>query len=132
MGRLLYNWETPDIQPSLPDGVPPEPLQNKSASTESDLTFSITGGLGIYLKITNNGTENANGVLWQIYVNGGIFGRIDKTVNGIIDIPAGESKTVKTGNYFGLGQIRITVKVAETEKMVWAQKYLIFTEIFVE
>ena len=23
----LYNWETPDIQPSLPEGVPPEPLK---------------------------------------------------------------------------------------------------------
>jgi len=23
----LYNWETPDIQPPLPEGVPPEPLK---------------------------------------------------------------------------------------------------------
>jgi hypothetical protein len=23
----LHNWETPDIQPPLPEGVPPEPLQ---------------------------------------------------------------------------------------------------------
>jgi hypothetical protein len=125
----LCQWRTPDIQPSLPDGVPPQPLQ-KAWSTKGGLTFSVTGGRGINLKITNSGTENANGVPWQIYVIGGVFGRIDKIVNGIIDISAGESKTVKTGNYFGLGQIRITVKVAEIEKMIWGEKYLIFTEIF--
>jgi len=126
----LRDWRTPDIQPSLPEGVPPEPLQSPAWSTKGGLTFNIIGGLGLSLKITNNGKANADGVPWKIYVNGGIFGRIDKTVNGIIDIPAGESKTVRTGNYFGLGQIRITVKVAEAEKMVWGQKYIIFTKIF--
>jgi hypothetical protein len=24
----LHNWETPDIQPVLPEGVPPEPLRS--------------------------------------------------------------------------------------------------------
>ena len=125
----LHEWRTPDIQPSLPEGVPPEPLQ-KTWSTKGGLAFNITGGRGVNLKITNNGKENAYGVSWQIHVEGGIFWRIDKTVNGIINIPAGESKTVKTGNYFGLGELKITITVDEAEKMVWGQKYLIFTKIF--
>jgi hypothetical protein len=126
----LREWRTPDIQPSLPDGVPPEPLQSSAWSTKGGLTFNITGGRGLVLKITNNGAENAYGVPWQIHVRGGIFGRIDKTVSGTIDIPAGESITVRTGKYFGLGLIRITVKVAEAVKMVWGQKYLIITTMF--
>jgi hypothetical protein len=125
----LHQWKTPDIQPSLPEGVPPEPLQ-KVWSTKSGLTFKITGGRGVNLKITNNGKEDAYGVPWQIHVEGGIFWRIDKTVKGTIDIPGGESKTVKTGNYFGLGELKITITVAEVVRIAWAGKHLIFTKIW--
>jgi hypothetical protein len=125
----LREWRTPDIQPSLPEGVPPEPLPN-TWSTKSGLTFSINGGRGVNLKITNNGKENVYGVPWQIHVEGGIFWRIDKTVNGTIDIPVGESKTVRTGNYFGLGELKITIIVDDAVRMVWAGKYLIFTKIW--
>ncbi len=68
----LRQWKTPDIQPFLPEGVPPEPLPN-TWSTKSGLTFSVTGGRGVNLKITNNGKEDAYGVPWQIHVEGWHF-----------------------------------------------------------
>jgi hypothetical protein len=89
--------------------------------------FNITGGLGANLKIVNNGTTDTTGVPWQIQVKGGILGRIDKTESGSIDIPAGGSKTVKTGIFFGFGAISITVKVVDEEKTEKGTQLIIFT-----
>ena len=96
---------------------------------KTDLTFSITGGLGVNLKITNNGTANASGVPWQIHVKGGILGLINKTVNGTIDIPAGGTKTVGTGMLFGLGALSITAKVADEEKTATGTQIIIFSKV---
>jgi hypothetical protein len=77
------------------------------------LEINVIGGLGVNAVITNNGYANASDVEWQIHVKGGLLGLINKTMNGTIDILAGESKTVKTGLFFGLGPIAITVKAAD-------------------
>ena len=95
--------------------------------TSLSLTFSITGGLGVNLKITNNGTANASGVPWQLHVQGGILGLINKTVNGTIDIPAGGTKTVGTGMLFGFGTLSITAKVADEEKTATGTQIIIFS-----
>jgi hypothetical protein len=84
--------------------------------TKTDLTFSITSGLGVKVVITNNGTSDANDIPWQINVEGGILGLINKKANGTTDIPAGKSITVKTGIIFGFGAISIIAKVADEEK----------------
>jgi len=89
--------------------------------------FNMTGGLGVNLKILNNGITDATGVPWQIQVKGGILGRINKTVDGSIDIPAGGSKTVGTGMFFGFGAISITVKVVDEEKTAIGTQIIIFT-----
>jgi hypothetical protein len=93
------------------------------------LTFSIAGGLGVKAVITNNGTSDVTGVAWQIHVEGGILKRINKTVNGTIDIPAGESKTVGTGMLFGFGAISITAKVADEEKTATGTQIIIFSRV---
>jgi len=93
------------------------------------LEINITGGLGVNAVITNNGYVNASGVTWQIHVEGGILGLINKTVSGTIDILTGESKTVKTGLFFGLGPIAITVKVAVIEKVAEGTQFFIFTVV---
>ena len=93
------------------------------------LTFSIAGGLGVKVVITNNGTSDANDVPWQIHVEGGILGLINKTWNGTIDIPAGESITVKTGMFFGFGAISITAKVADEEKTATGTQLIIFSMV---
>jgi hypothetical protein len=115
----LHQWRTPDIQPSLPESVPPPMATN--------IGFSITIGRGVTMNITNYGTANARSVPWQIHVEGGRLGRIDKTVKGIIDIPAGGSKTVRTGRFFGLGSISITAKVANEEKTATGKQFIIFS-----
>jgi hypothetical protein len=95
----------------------------------ADLTFSIAGGLGVNLKVTNNGTTAANDIPWQIHVEGGILGMINKTVNGTIDIPAGDTVTVSTGMLFGFGAISITAKVADEEKTAIGTQIIIFSMV---
>lgn len=95
----------------------------------ADLTFSITGGLGVKAVITNNGTTDANDIPWQIHVEGGILKMINKTVNGTIDIPAGKSVTVKTGMLLGFGAISITAKVADEEQKATGTQIIIFSMV---
>jgi hypothetical protein len=97
--------------------------------TKVGLTYNITGGLGVNLKITNNGIINATGIPWQIHVKGGILGLINKTVNGTIDIPVGESKIVGTGMLLGFGAISITVKVADEEQTAEGTQIVIFSMV---
>jgi hypothetical protein len=96
-----------------------------------NLTFSITGGLGIWINIKNNGTANATDVPWWIHVEGGILRRINKTVNGTIDIPAGLGVTVSvgTGMLFGFGPISITAKVADEEQTATGFQFIIFSMV---
>jgi subtilisin family serine protease len=89
--------------------------------------IKIKGSLGVKMIITNNGTIDFNNVSWQIHVKGGILGMINKTANGTIDIPAGESKTVSTGILLGLGRLSISVGVAGVEKMVNGTQLIIFS-----
>jgi hypothetical protein len=94
-----------------------------------DVEINITGGLGVHAVIANNGTADAQGVSWQIHVAGGILGLINKTVNGTIDIKAGESKTVSTGMLLGLGSISISVWVADVEKTSSGTQLFIFSMV---
>ncbi len=80
------------------------------------IDIDAISGLGVNAIITNYGIKNVNGVNWQIQVKGGLLGLINKTVNGTIDIAAGESKNVKTDPFIGLGPITITVKAADNSK----------------
>ena len=95
----------------------------------ADLTFSIKGGIGVKVEITNNGTSAANDIPWQIHVEGGMLGMINKTVNGTIDIPAGETVTVKTGMLLGFGAISISAKVADEEQTATGTQIIIFSMV---
>jgi hypothetical protein len=95
--------------------------------TKSSLTYSIAGGLGVNLKITNNGTTDADDVSWQIHVKGGMLGMINKTVNGTVYIPAGDTVTVSTGMLLGFGAITITAKVADEEQTASGMQIIIFS-----
>jgi subtilisin family serine protease len=89
----------------------------------------IKGGLGVSLVITNNGTANLINITWQLQVKGGILGLINKTVNGTVDIKAGESKTMSTGMFFGLGGINISARVSVIEKTATGTQLLIFSMV---
>jgi len=97
--------------------------------SSADLTFSIKGGLGVKAVIKNNGTSDATDIPWQIHVEGGILGMINKTVNGTVDIPAGESVTVKTGMLLGFGIISIVAKVAGEEQTATGTQLIIFSMV---
>ncbi len=95
--------------------------------TKTGLTFNIAGGLGVKAVIKNNGTIDATNIPWQIYVEGGMLGLINKTWNGTIDIPAGESVTVKTGMLFGFGTISIIARVAGEEQTATGTQIIILS-----
>jgi hypothetical protein len=92
-----------------------------------DLSFTVTGGLGIHVKIANNGTANATDVAWQVQVSGGIFHRINHTVDGTVDVAIGETKTVGMGMFFGLGSIHVIVTVGDATKVAEGTQVLVLS-----
>jgi subtilisin family serine protease len=97
------------------------------ADLVSDLEVNITGGFGIQAVITNQGASDLTDVNWQIHVKGGILGLINKTVSNTVDIQAGESITVSTGMFFGLGSIVIRVRADTDAKTVMGKQLLIYS-----
>ena len=103
--------------------------QKALAALSSDIKVNIKGGLGIEAVITNEGTSDITGVDWQIHVEGGILGTINKTVSGTVDIKAGESQTVSTGLFFGLGSIVISAKADIVGKAVRGTQLLFYSRV---
>jgi hypothetical protein len=97
--------------------------------TRTGSTFSIAGGVGVKAVIKNEGTTDANDIPWQIHVEGGMLGMINKTVNGTIDIPAGETVTVKTGMLLGFGAISIIANVAGEEQTATGIQLIIYSMV---
>ena len=94
-----------------------------------NIIININGGLGVKAVITNNGTTPLSTITWQLQVIGGIFGKINKTINGTVDIPAGKSVTVKTGTLLGFGAISIIAKVAGEEQTATGTQIIIFSMV---
>jgi hypothetical protein len=97
--------------------------------SSADLTFNITGGIGVKVTISNGGTTDAVDIPWAINVEGGILKMINKTINGTIDVPAGESVTVKSGMFLGIGAIDIAAWVADVVQVTTGKQLLIFTTV---
>jgi hypothetical protein len=93
-----------------------------------DLSLTITGGLGIKLQITNEGINNVTNVDWMISVHGGLLKFINLIVGDTINnFSEGESITVGTGLFLGLGKIDITIKANDVEKIVTGQQIIFFS-----
>jgi subtilisin family serine protease len=103
--------------------------QKALAALMSDIKVKIKGGLGIEAVITNEGTSDITGVAWQIHVEGGIQGLINKTVSGTVDIKAGESQTVSTGLFFGFGGIVISAKADIVGKAAKGTQLIIYSMV---
>jgi len=91
------------------------------------LSFTVTGGLGIHVKIANNGSASATGVVWQVHTEGGILHRMNHTVNGTVDIAVGETKIVRMEMLFGLGDIKVTSRVGDMTKVAEGKQMLILS-----
>ena len=91
--------------------------------------FNVRGGFGVNVVIKNTGSIDVTDVKWEIHVEGGILGFIDKTANGTVDIKAGESQKVYSGMLFGLGEIDVKVTVLNEEKIATGTQIIILTII---
>ena len=89
----------------------------------------IKGGLGVIAAITNDGLGDAIGVPWEIRVTGGILGMINVTKTGTIDLLAGETQSISTGLFFGLGSITITVEVGVIEETAEGTQLIILSMV---
>jgi hypothetical protein len=94
-----------------------------------DLSIEISGGLGVNAIITNNGDSAARDINVEIYVEGGIFGMLNKSVHQTLDLLAGESKIVSTGLFLSIGKIDIIVSTDYEEKSVEGKQIFILTII---
>lgn len=92
-----------------------------------NLSFEITGGIGVSAKVTNYGDNDTTNTSVKIHVWGGIFGLVNKSVSEMIDISAGETKSVSTGVFLGLDIINVWVKVNEKHKTTEGLQIFIFT-----
>jgi hypothetical protein len=91
--------------------------------------LEIKGGFGVNVIIKNSGDVDATDVKWEIHVEGGLLGMINKTTNGTVDIQAGESQKVSSGMLFGLGNINVKANVANKEKIATGMQIIILTMI---
>ena len=79
------------------------------------MNININGGLGINVMIQNNGDAKIGSIPWEIHIEGGMNGKINKTLNGTIDINPGESKTIATGALLGFGNIHVSAIVGDAK-----------------
>jgi len=111
---------------TTPPPPPPLPILNIT---------EIKGGLGISATIENTGDVDATDIEWSITVKGGIFGFIDEIFDGTIScIGVDEEFLVKTGIFFGFGQIAIEIEAICAEgssdsKTETGMQIIIFTKI---
>jgi parallel beta-helix repeat protein len=115
-----------DIPYDIPGGDNLDNYPLMSPYAISQLTIEIRGGTGVKIVIMNTGLTNVSGVPWEIHVEGGILGLINRTRDGTIDIPAGGTISVGKIMLFGFGSIIITAKVADEEKTASGFLFLFF------
>ena len=96
---------------------------------DGEFVIEIKGGLGVQAIITNNGSSKTTNVSVNLHVEGGILGKINTTIAETLDIPTGESATVSTGIFLGLGPIAITVEVGDVTKTAEGLHLIIFSLI---
>jgi len=85
------------------------------------------GGFGCSVEIANVGTGDATDIEWNMHVEGGTQGGINKTANGTIDITAGKTIKVRSGLFLGFGKILMTSTIAAGIYQKEGKHFLIFS-----
>ena len=84
------------------------PLMEPHGMTEPFLLIKIIGGFGVKIIIKNIGNETAHDVNWSMTITGGIFGFIDKTIEGsFAELLPGDELIPKLNLFMGLGSLVI-------------------------
>ena len=108
-GNFYVNYDSKVRYPTLYNGI--------ITITSSQIAIeSISGGV-FFVKadLTNIGDEDITDVPWSITLNGG-FIFTGEVTNGTVDIPSGETVTIRSKLIFGLGKTRITVIAESAEE----------------
>jgi len=96
---------------------------------ESGIEINVKSGFGVTLEVTNSGTETLTGIPVDVIVYGGIFGKIKVYVRETINLDPGDTTSVGTGVFLGLGKIAIGVIVDEEVEYEKGKQLLILTII---
>ena len=88
---------------------------------------SISGGFGVTAEVENSGTGDAVNVPYTITASGGLLGMINKEIEGVISIPAGDSVSISLPIIIGLGSVTIDVQVGTASSSVDGTQLLIYT-----
>ncbi|MFH1101549.1 MAG: PQQ-binding-like beta-propeller repeat protein [Methanobacteriota archaeon] len=77
----------------------------------------LRGGLGFHAEINNLGTRKIWDIYWNISINGGrILNPVNSYYDGDIEqLASGETVPIRTGPFFELGKIRITVTISDKD-----------------
>ncbi len=94
-----------------------------------DISIEIIGGFGVNVIITNNGDNETQDLFVNIYIEGGVFNRIDDSYDYTTDLLPGQSVQLSTGMFLGLGKIYITATTDYKVKTVYGLQLLIYTFI---
>ena len=97
-----------------------DPQQITIVATPKIEIGEISGGVGITVKILNNGTADANNVEWSIILDGGLVLLGRETTGVITKIVPTFEPTAQTGFILGFGSITVTVTAEEAEKTATA------------
>ncbi len=99
---------------------------NISQKLEPNIVIqSITGGKGITVKVTNNGTADATMVPWSINLTGGFLFK-GKTLTGTIPSLAMGAVKNLTSKVLGFGKVTITATVGDKTATKTGFVFLIF------
>jgi hypothetical protein len=138
----LWGWHFPDIYPNGttfirydeddPYDETPGDMTFKTygmESTELDIEF-IKSGMALSVAFKNIGDYDAIDVVWNVNITGGIFGLINKHLDGEAEILATDDEIlVRLTPIFGLGPLKVvaTVSAANAEEVteIW-EGFIIF------
>jgi len=81
---------------------------------------NVSGGIArISAEIKNTGETPITDIDWEISITGGILHRINRQSAGIeSELPANQSKTIRSSPFFGLGRINIQIMANSVDKNV--------------
>ncbi|KYK20278.1 hypothetical protein AYK24_10265 [Thermoplasmatales archaeon SG8-52-4] len=96
---------------------------------DPEIELSINGGLGVSVEITNIGNETLTNIPVDIVVYGGLLSKTKINKREAVNLNPGDTTSIKSGLFFGLGKIQIGVIADDVVKYTSGSQLLIFTLI---